>query len=57
MRTSRSRRRVKQGRLRRGLDNAVLDTRTTYRLGKLLWRPLLAALWARRARTRPLAHR
>jgi hypothetical protein len=57
MRTSTSRSRVKRGRLRRAVDNAVLDTRTTYRLGKLLWRPLLGALWARRGRPRPLAHR
>jgi hypothetical protein len=35
----------------------VLDIRTTYRLGKLLWRPLLGELWSRRARRRRLAHR
>jgi hypothetical protein len=57
MRTSTSRRRAKRGRGRSALDNAVLDTRTTYRLGKLLWRPLLGALWARRVRRRQLAHR
>jgi hypothetical protein len=32
------------------IDNAVLDVRTTRRLGRLLWRPLLSDLWSRRAR-------
>jgi hypothetical protein len=52
MRSSRSRRPA--GRVRRAIDNALLDIRTTRRLGRLLWRPLVSELWSRRAR---LGHR
>jgi hypothetical protein len=57
MRSSTSRRRTKPGRRSGAFDNVVLDLRTSWRLGRLLWRPMLAELWSRRARVRPLGHR
>ena len=57
MRSSTSGRRTNPNRRRGTIGNVVLDVRTLWRLAKLLWRPMFAELWARRARVRLLAHR